>query len=76
MLLGLGCGGFGHEFCAATLHFFGSYVFYVRGYAPVMAGGVGDFSVAIAPEHILYGHGALCAGFYRALECGVHVGDI
>src|ERR1700690_1529188 len=57
-------GGFGHEFCASALHFFGSYVFYVRGNAPVVAGWVGDFAVAIAPEHILYGHGAFCAGFY------------
>ena len=76
MLLGLGCGGFGHELCAAALHFFWSYIFYVRCYSPVMTGWIGDFSVAVAPEHILYRHRGFCAGFDGALERGVYIGHV
>jgi len=72
----LGFGGFGHEFGGASLHVFGGYILYVRGYSPMMAGGVDDLSVAISPEHILQRHFGFCAGFDGALECGVGVGDV
>jgi hypothetical protein len=49
-------GHFGQCFCRAAFHFFGSNVLDVCSEALVMHEGIGDFAIAVAPEHILKGH--------------------
>jgi hypothetical protein len=63
------------HFIDATFYFFGGDIFFVSGHGPVMAEGVDEFSVAIAPEHVGGGHRGPSATGDGFGEGGVDVGD-
>src|SRR5580700_5389809 len=69
-------GSFGEERVLSALHFFRSHIFNVRGDAPLLAERVGNFSIAVAPEHILQRHINPSASCHSAVKNFVRVRDI
>jgi hypothetical protein len=57
----------------AAFHFIGRYVFFVRRNTPLMTERICDFSVAVAPEHVIERHVNLRAIFDGKFECCVDV---
>src|SRR5580692_425830 len=69
-------GGLGEKGVLSPLHIFRRHIFFMRGDAPLLAKRIGNLSVAVAPEHVLYGHIDSRARFHGTVKERVRVWHI